>query len=120
MFDRGGLLKLLREKHGYTQIEVAKKLNVSLSTVGRWENNVACPSTEKYIELAILYNTSLNCLLGIPVKEKLSIEGLTPEQQNIIQAIVKNFHHPKIKGAEENYTHEQQVILNALFEVFCR
>ena len=96
MFDLGLILKTLREQHGYTQAEVAKKLNIAPGTVSRWETNDNTPSTERLIEIAILYNTPINHLIGRPMEDTLSINKLTPDQQHIIMAIVSDFTQKEI------------------------
>lgn len=120
MFDLGLLLRTLREKHGYTQAEASKKLNISTATIGRWENNIVKPSTEKLIESAILYNTPLNYFIGEPLEETLSIEGLSPDKQHIIRAIAAEFRSVTDKGATDKYTEKQQRIMNELFEAFSK
>lgn len=117
MFDLGKVLKSLRVQHGYTQSDVGDKLDVSTGSVGRWENNASIPSTEKFIEIAILYNIPINYLVGIPLEETLSINGLTPDQRHILQAIVADFRRDKGVTAGK-YTLEQQQLINALFNEF--
>lgn len=120
MFDLGKILRQLREKHGYTQSEVAKKVNVSPGAVLRWENNGTEPSTEKLIELSILYNIPINYLIGIPLEDTLPIDRLSPDEQKIIQSLVAEFKRKKIAVVPGKYTREQQTIINALFEAFYR
>jgi len=112
------LLNQLRKQHGYSQQEVGNKLDVTHGTIGRWENNSSKPPTEKLIELSILYNIPLNYLIGVPMEETLYISSLSPDKQNLMQAIAAEFkrsHKDKEKG---KYSKEQQLILNALFEEF--
>ena len=111
MYNLGLILRTLRTKHGYNQKTISKKLNVSLSTIGRWENNEIKPSTQKLIELA--FNTSINYLIGIPLEDTLSIESLTPDQQHILLGIVAHF-----KPAGAKLTEEQKQIINALLDEF--
>lgn len=56
-------LKEYREKSGYTQKDLAKKLNVSISSVGMWESTSQIPTAKKLIEIANLFNISLDELL---------------------------------------------------------
>lgn len=115
------ILRDLRDKHGYTQIEVSKRLNVSIATIVRWENSSVAPPTERMIELAILYNTSINYLIGEPLEEILSIDNLTLVQQQVIQAIANDFRKSKKMSGKRNnerYTMEQQHIINSLLQAF--
>lgn len=118
LFNFGMVLHQLRLQHGYSQSEVANKLNVTHGTIGRWENNSSTPSTEKLIELSILYNIPLNHLIGVPMKETLYINSLSPDKQNLMQAIAAEFKQSPKDKVNGKYSKEQQQILNALFEEF--
>ncbi|MPM30227.1 hypothetical protein SDC9_76775 [bioreactor metagenome] len=61
-------LKALRLKAGYTQVAVAKRLNVHPSAVCGWESGRFFPKTSTLVQLAELYNCSVDELL----KEKIA------------------------------------------------
>ena len=48
-------IKALREKHGMTQIQLAAKLGVSLSTVRLWEYNAGKPNRENWDKLEEIF-----------------------------------------------------------------
>lgn len=50
---------------GLTQKQVAEKLNIHQSNVSDWENDVSRPEYEKLIELAKIYEHTLEELLGV-------------------------------------------------------
>lgn len=54
----------LRKKCGYSQEELASKLGLSRQSVSKWERAEASPDTDNLIELARLYNVSLDDLLN--------------------------------------------------------
>lgn len=54
----------LRKEHGYSQEELADKLKVSRQAVSKWERGEASPDTDNLIELAKIYNISLDELVG--------------------------------------------------------
>lgn len=58
-------IKALRERIGYSQIEVAHKLGVNRSLVALWENGYANISLKQMIKLAYLYQVPIDYLLGI-------------------------------------------------------
>ena len=55
----------IRERIGYTQEELAKKLGVSRSLVNNWENGYANISLKQLIKLAYIYQVPIDYLLGI-------------------------------------------------------
>ena len=57
-------LKELRAKFGYTQHDLAHKLNTSYGAVGNWESGKRTPDTETLIKMANIFNTTVDYLLG--------------------------------------------------------
>ena len=57
-------LKELREKHGYTQETLAKKLNTSRSRIGMYEQGKRQPDFEMQEAIADLFNVSIDYLFG--------------------------------------------------------
>lgn len=49
-------LSAARVNAGYTQKEVAKRLNMGERTIRRWESGKAAPTVDKFIEMCRLYN----------------------------------------------------------------
>lgn len=116
MFDLGFILKKLRKSNMYTQTQVARRLNVSVTTVGRWENNYKIPSTEHLIDLSVLYNVPLNYLVGLEKEKTIVIDRLTKSQQELINMIVLEFESNTETNKE--LTQNQQTIINLLFKEF--
>ncbi len=64
-------LAALRKDHGYSQLYVAERLNVSRQAISRWEVGSSVPSTENLMELSRLYGVSLDELVGHGTEEKI-------------------------------------------------
>ena len=60
------VLKSLRDKHGLTQEELAERLFVTRQAVSRWENGETLPHTDTLRRLSVLFDVSINTLLGSP------------------------------------------------------
>ena len=80
-------LKALRKAKGYSQEEVAEKMNVSRQSVAKWENDESIPDVIKCSELANLYEISLDEL----VHNKISVdeEQANGEEGKYVFGIVK-------------------------------
>ncbi len=66
-------LLTLRKQHGYSQEDLAEKLNVSRQAISRWESSQALPDTENIIRLTKLYNVSADYLLNDEYEEESDI-----------------------------------------------
>ena len=73
-------IKLLREKMGITQSELAKRLGVTRSGVNAWEMGISVPSTQYIIELSILFRVSTDYLLDMPSQKTVSVDGLSDRE----------------------------------------
>lgn len=88
VFDFGLRLKELREAKHLSQSDVASRLNVSRSTVSGYESNTTTPSLEQFTRLAILYNTSLDYMMGLDNRVCFYLDGLSENQQQTILDVV--------------------------------
>ena len=53
-----------RKSHNLSQEELAEKLNISRQSVSKWERAESCPDTDNLIELAKIYNITIDELLN--------------------------------------------------------
>ncbi len=60
----GDKLIELRKKNGYSQEELAEKLGVSRQSVSKWESNNTYPETDKIIQIANLFECSMDDLIN--------------------------------------------------------
>lgn len=88
VYDFGLRLKELRESKKLSQTEVAARLNVVPSTISGYESNTITPSLEQFARLAIMYNTSLDYMMGLDDRTCFYLDGLSKEQQQTILDVV--------------------------------
>ena len=93
VFDFGLRLRELREAKHLSQSDVASRLNVSRSTVSGYESNTTTPSLEQFTRLAILYNTSLDYMMGLDNRVCFYLDGLSENQQQTILDVVNRLKH---------------------------
>ena len=87
----GWRLQELRKKKKLTQKEVADILNVHENTIGGYENNTRTPSLENVIALAVLYNSSVDFILGMDKRTNLYLDDFTDEQKEFITYTVEKY-----------------------------
>ena len=60
----GKIIATLRNEKGWTQLELAQKLNVTDKAVSKWESDNGSPSKEFYPMLADLFGVSVDYLMN--------------------------------------------------------
>lgn len=55
----------LRKKAGWSQEELAERLNVSRQSVSKWESAQSMPDIDKILQLSSLFSVTTDCLLKI-------------------------------------------------------
>ncbi|MGF3141288.1 helix-turn-helix transcriptional regulator [Facklamia sp. P13064] len=72
----GNRLKELRDRYNMTQSELAKRLNTTQQSIGRWEVGKTEPSIEVIKEIATIFNVSVDYLLGHSSPKDIEITNL--------------------------------------------
>ena len=75
-------ITMLRKKHGWSQEDLAEKMNVSRQAISRWENGTALPDAQNVLQLSKLFQVTTDYLLNddyesdgdIPVVQKVKQE----------------------------------------------
>ena len=84
-------LKTLRLQKDLTQIELAKKLDITRSSVSYYEKNAVYPSIEMLIKICQYFNVSADYLLGLSDIKEFQISHLNDEQVEIILNVIRQF-----------------------------
>lgn len=84
-------IKELRDKAGYSQAQLAKKLDVTRSSVNAWEMGLSAPTTPYVVAMAKLFHVSADYLLGIESELSLSLDGFTDEEIALIYQLLRYF-----------------------------
>lgn len=96
VMDVASQLKKLRQENGYTQVQLAEKLNVSRKTVSSWENGRNLPGIPILIDLSDLYNVTIDSMVkenehaykAKAEKEKVTVQKLWLTPVLIIAIII--------------------------------
>lgn len=84
-------IKQLRASCGMTQSDLAKKLNITRSSVNAWEMGISTPSTTYLVELSMLFHVSTDYLLGLENNVSLDISNLSEREIKIVYDLVLYF-----------------------------
>lgn len=83
-------LRELRNKSGLTQNEIANKLGVSGQTILNWENGIYEPKINQLIELADLFDVTVDYLIERKTNYK-SADAICKELERIPKENIINF-----------------------------
>ena len=81
-------IKAIREQKGFTQVDLAKQLGITRSSVNAWEQGISVPSTQYVVELASLFKVSTDYLLGIDTTATVNVSGLFEDDIHVVQQLV--------------------------------
>ena len=99
VYDFGMRLKELRKRRHLSQGDVGKRLGVTRSTISGYECNIITPSLEQVVNLAMLYNTSLDYIMGLEKRPCLYLDDLTESQRKTVFDIVERLKDEFSKNA---------------------
>ena len=83
-------IRLLRVANAMSQVELAKKLNVTKQSVSNWENDNIQPSIEMLVKLSKIFGVPTDYLLGLDDRQYIDVSGLTEIQIAHVQNIVND------------------------------
>ena len=91
MFDFGMRIRELRENRSMSQEVLGKRVGRSKPVISSYENNLKTPPLDVLINMANVFNVSIDYLVGIEQRETLSVDGLSPSQTDAIKRIIDEF-----------------------------
>ena len=69
-------IKVLREARGWTQAELARRMNITRNGVNSWEQGLSMPSPACLVDLSKVFSVSTDYLLGVERLETVNVTGL--------------------------------------------
>ena len=70
---------MLRKKYGWSQEELAERLDISRQSVSKWESGVSIPDLERIVSMSQLFGVTTDYLLKDEMEETEFTDGMTPE-----------------------------------------
>lgn len=118
-FDFGEQLKELRKGKKMTLSDVGKHIGKTSSSISCYESNRKQPPIDVLIDLANLYNVSLDYLVGFDRKESIQIAHLTDSQRIIFHLLAEEFASDSVRN-NDGLNQCQQKILALLMKEFSK
>lgn len=72
-------IKALREARGWTQAELARRMNMTRNDINSWEQGLSMLSPPSLVDLAKLFSVSTDYLLGVENHSTVNVTGLNEE-----------------------------------------
>lgn len=76
-------LVILRKLNGYSQEQIAEKINISRQAYAKWESGATVPDVEKAALLAQVYGVTLDSLLKTETADGIGVIPPPPQGKNI-------------------------------------
>lgn len=91
-------LKILRKEKGYSQEQLAARLNVVRQTISKWEKGISVPDAELLVKLADTLEVEVSVLLGnkIEISEDAKENILAQELSKLNELLVVNMERNRL------------------------
>lgn len=89
LYDLCERIAALRNNIGITQTELGKRLGVTRSAVNAWEMGFSIPQLKHVIEMARIFHTTVDGMLGTPEKIVVDITALPPKERQLVSELVE-------------------------------
>ena len=90
-------IKALREARGWTQAELARKMNMTRNGINSWEQGLSMPSPQSLVDLARLFSVSTDYLLGVEKHNTVNVTGLDEKDVALIAQLAE-----RLRSAAKN------------------
>ena len=82
-------IRQLRDNCGMSQAELARRLDVTRSSVNAWESGLSAPTIQYVVAMTKLFHVSADYLLDTQSDYCLSLNGYTQEEIRLISDLLK-------------------------------
>ena len=90
-------IKALRESRGWTQAELARRMNMTRNGINSWEQGLSMPSPQSLVDLARLSSVSTDYLLGVEKHNTVNVTGLDEKDVALIAQLAE-----RLRSAAKN------------------
>lgn len=90
-------IKALRESRGWTQAELARRMNMTRNGINSWEQGLSMPSPQSLVDLSRLFSVSTDYLLGVEKHNTVNVTGLDEKDVALIAQLAE-----RLRSAAKN------------------
>ena len=90
-------IKALRESRGWTQAELARRMNMTRNGINSWEQGLSMPSPQSLVDLARLFSVSTDYLPGVEKHNTVNVTGLDEKDVALIAQLAE-----RLRSAAKN------------------
>ncbi|HIS79717.1 helix-turn-helix domain-containing protein [Anaeromassilibacillus sp. An200] len=101
----GVKLRQLREDKGLTQQEFASLLDMNRATISHYESNLSYPCADVLVKMANFFHVSVDQLLGRSGISVDVFDGLTEEQIQSVQEIMRQYRDMNHRLSQYEHSH---------------
>lgn len=94
-------IKALREARGWTQAELARRMNMTRNGINSWEQGLSMPSPQSLVDLARLFSVSTDYLLGVEKHNTVNVTGLDEKDVALIAQLAERLRSAAKNNADE-------------------
>lgn len=84
-------IKQLREQSQLSQAELARRLDVTRSSVNAWEMGLSAPTTQYVVAMAKIFHVSADYILGLSSQQCLVLDSYTPREIELLYQLASYF-----------------------------
>ena len=88
-------IKELRQARGWTQADLARRLNITRNGVNSWEQGLSTPSPSSLVDLAKLFSVLTDYLLGMEPLHTVNVSGLDERDVAILAELADRLRKSK-------------------------
>ena len=95
-------IKALRESRGWTQAELARRMNMTRNGINSWKQGLSMPSPQSLVDLARLFSVSTDYLLGVEKHNTVNVTGLDEKDVALIAQLAERLRNTAKKKKKKN------------------
>ena len=80
---------------GLSQAMLARKLGVTRASVNAWERELSSPTAVYLVEMAQLFHTTTDDILGLSQEEQISLRGMSDQEKRLVYNLVEYINSQK-------------------------